>query len=521
MVLGAWLWGHDRLERLESTPSSEELEIGVVQGSIRQGEKWKRPRLGQTTAHYAGLTRSLAEKNPDLDLIIFPETALPFAFNNSHYDAYSGDIKALAAEVGVPLLVGSLYSLPDTLFNRAFLLDGRGEVVAFADKVHLVPFGEYLPFPQIFGYLETLTAESGVFTHGLEHRPVSLDGRLFGVFICYESIFPGIAGRLTRAGAQFLVNTTNDAWFGLTAAPYQHFSMSVLRAVENGRYVVRAANTGISGLISASGRILHTTPLFEEDTFAVRVPLRQTQTFYTRYGDVFLVLCALALATAWTLRFNRRRHAIRRATAQAQSHLDAFAAAPCPLHRPLVLLHGYDSSPQTWEQLLTVLQRCFTNTDDHLYMPSLAADLPPDRLAAELALPQAPYDVVGHSLGALVGVELACSAPRPVSRLFALAPPFGGSRWAGWGRRLGLPYKNTLAAMQPGSAYIRTLAEKTPVLGSSLHVWGIEGDLFSTPGDLFRRYSPPPFSGFRRRHSLAHTDPRVLRDLVARLRCGQ
>jgi len=164
----------------------------------------------------------------------------------------------------------------------------------------LVPFGEFLPFPFIFQYLGGLTAESGIFAHGARHNVLRLprSDASFGVFICYESIFPKITRTLMAQDPDFLVNTTNDAWFGTTAAPHQHFAQAVVRAVESGRAVVRAANTGISGLIEPSGRIAYRTPLFATVGFAIDVPLHQGQTIYTRWGDWPLMLCALALTLA-------------------------------------------------------------------------------------------------------------------------------------------------------------------------------------------------------------------------------
>lgn len=296
LVLLAIAWGTHRLSALDST-AAPSLRVGVVQGNISQDRKWKVNRLEWTTQHYAELTLSLANRHPDL--IIFPETALPFYFNDPLYSAYQQRIRALPPATGIPLLVGSLEgqfgdrTVPT--YNRAFMLDTRGETVGTADKVHLVPFGEFLPFPTLFQYLEGLTAESGQFTPGQSHRTMAIPGvqATLGVFVCYESIFPEITRELTQLGANFLVNATNDAWFGRSAAPHQHFAMSIARAVETGRSVVRAANTGISGVIEPSGRVRFMTGLFETTTFVEDVPLHAEHTPYVRYGDVLIALCAL------------------------------------------------------------------------------------------------------------------------------------------------------------------------------------------------------------------------------------
>ena len=300
LLAASQLWGLHRLDTMAER-SDPTIKVGIVQGNIPQDRKWKVNRQAWTTAHYAALTRELAARDRP-DLIVYPETALPIYFGDPFYAIYADTIAALAPELGIPILVGSLkgdYQDDNApVYNRAFLLNTAGEVEDFADKVHLVPFGEFLPFAAIFQYLEGLTAESGIFTHGQRHKALTIPGRdeSFGVFICYESIFPEITRALMAQSPHFLVNTTNDAWFGTTAAPYQHWAQVVVRAVESGRAVVRAANTGISGLVLPDGRVGYATPIFTTENFSVDVPLQHEQTVYARFGDFLLVGCALFLA---------------------------------------------------------------------------------------------------------------------------------------------------------------------------------------------------------------------------------
>lgn len=296
----AWGWGGFRLHTLETEPPAPPLRVGLVQGSVPQAEKWKGDHLAQTTRRYTDLAHTLT--GSELDLVVFPETCLPFYFEDPRFAQYREPIAALAPGLGAPLLVGSLDFDGQHIYNRAFLLDTLGQVAGHADKVHLVPFGEYLPMPWLFGYLEGLTAESGIFAPGLAHQVLPLGEHRLGIFICYESIFPQITRQLALQGADLLINTTNDAWFGTSAAPYQHFSMAALRAIETGRPVVRIANTGISGLIAPSGRVLASTPLFEPLALAVEVSPRRAQTLYTRWGDVWLWGCALLLLLPWCRR---------------------------------------------------------------------------------------------------------------------------------------------------------------------------------------------------------------------------
>ena len=296
--------GFVRLHRMEAEPSPEALRVGIIQGNVPQGEKWLGPGVRSATDHYSGLTRALVREKGPLDLILWPETALPFRLDAEANRHHRRQVEELAQDAGTSLLVGSLGSLSPSgqagLYNRSFLIGRRGTVIGTVDKVHLVPFGEFLPLPRIFGYLRELTVHSGRFDPGEDHQVLPLPGveAELGVFICYESIFPSIPRTLAARGATLLVNTTNDAWFGTSAAPRQHLAMCVLRAVETGRPVLRAANTGISCIIEPTGRIRERTRLLETETIAARVQPRGESTLYTRWGDWVFLLSAAALG-AW------------------------------------------------------------------------------------------------------------------------------------------------------------------------------------------------------------------------------
>ena len=156
------------------------------------------------------------------------------------------------------------------------------------DKVHLVPFGEYLPLRRLFFFADWFVSGGiGEITPGEAIRVLMSSAGRFGVMICYEAIFPELARRAVAGGAEFLVNITNDAWFGRTSAPYQHLAMATVRAVENQVYVIRAANTGISAIIAPNGRIVRASGLFTREVVAGSIEPRRQTTFYTRYGDVF------------------------------------------------------------------------------------------------------------------------------------------------------------------------------------------------------------------------------------------
>jgi apolipoprotein N-acyltransferase len=167
------------------------------------------------------------------------------------------------------------------------------------DKVHLVPYGEYVPFKRFFPFLGKIVEAVGDFERGKEGQVLSLDGQRLGVLICFEVIFPALSRAMVQNGAQLLVNITNDAWFGTSSAPYQHLSMAVFRAVETRRALARAANTGITAFIDPVGRVLDETPLFEEAIRTRSLPALDQETFYVRHGDLFAIVCVLISLVAY------------------------------------------------------------------------------------------------------------------------------------------------------------------------------------------------------------------------------
>ena len=284
-------YGHLRLQKPED---GERMKVAVIQGNIEQSLKWDPTRQKEAFEVHKRLTREAAQSSPDL--IVWPETALPFHLRAE--PNLQGELQSLANQTGSFLLVGS----PDLeqkgkdevlYFNSAFLLSpGKGSVEKY-DKIHLVPFGEYVPLRRLLPFISKLTAGIGDFSGGKEVKVFSLPHARFGVTICFEAIFPDLVRRFRMGGADFLVNITNDAWYGKSAAPYQHLSAAVARAVENGCYLVRAANTGISAVVSPQGRIVHASCLFTEDHFVAIISLSNGTTLFARYGNVFAECCLL------------------------------------------------------------------------------------------------------------------------------------------------------------------------------------------------------------------------------------
>ena len=189
------------------------------------------------------------------------------------------------------------------IFNSAALVSPRGEWVGRYDKVHLVPFGEYLPFPQLFAFAGGLTKEVGEFQHGVSHAPLDAGGERLAIFICYESIFPDEVRQGPLQGAQVLVNISNDGWYGDSGAWKQHLQQTEMRAIENDRWLLAATNTGMTASVDPYGRIVAATPRKVRTALAAPYALRSGTTFYTRHGDWFAFLCAIISVGALVARF--------------------------------------------------------------------------------------------------------------------------------------------------------------------------------------------------------------------------
>jgi len=241
-------------------------------------------------------------------MIVWPETATPFHFQDVN-DLHR-DVLGVAMRSGSYLLFGSpsyvLDGRTENVQNSAFLVSPAGRIEGKYDKVHLVPFGEYVPLRSVFPFMGRLAACVGDCLPGTSFTPLLMRGVEIGVLICYEGIFPEIAGEYQRKGARLLVNITNDAWFGRSSAPYQHLSMVTLRSIENRVYTVRAANTGVSAIIDPVGRITAQTNIFERTTLSGRIHLSEGLTFYAKHGDIFVYGCFGILALAAMTALKRR-----------------------------------------------------------------------------------------------------------------------------------------------------------------------------------------------------------------------
>jgi apolipoprotein N-acyltransferase len=294
MLIVALSYGTWRLATIKkATAAAGKIQCGLIQGNIDQGIKWNRTYRNQVIARHQQLSREALY--PNTRLLIWPESSTPFYFQ-SEID-YQQAIFDIISDKDVFLLLGSpsMEERNGKLhnFNSAFLLSPSQKIAGKYDKKHLVPYGEYIPLKRFFPFINKMVAGIGDFSSGSTITLLHLPEASFGVLICYEIIFPDLTRRFVKKGAQFLVNITNDAWFGKTSAPYQHLSMAVVRAIENRRWIARAANTGISAFIDATGAIKSATPLFTESFLTGTIGIVDVQTFYTTYGDIFALLATL------------------------------------------------------------------------------------------------------------------------------------------------------------------------------------------------------------------------------------
>jgi apolipoprotein N-acyltransferase len=312
IVIGVAAWGSRRAAGAEWTRAGEVIRVGLIQGNVQQGQKWD-PNLASTIfADY--LAKSRQAIRGGAKFVLWPESAAPFMFNE---DAGAADmVRALAREARVPILVGSdevewrpteRGRVPDKFFNSAFLVRADGSTAGVYRKMHLVPFGEYVPLQKLLFFAAPLTEQVGTFAPGLDPALLPVDGHPISVAICYEVVYPALVRRFVVGGSELLTTITNDAWFGPTSAPYQHFEQASMRAIEQGRYMVRSANTGISGIVDPYGRVVEKSDVFQAAVLVGDARFLRTSTFYARHGDILayasVVMTAVLLVLArWQVR---------------------------------------------------------------------------------------------------------------------------------------------------------------------------------------------------------------------------
>lgn len=251
------------------------------------------------------------------DLVVWPEAPAPFFENDPRFQR---SITAIAQAEQAPLIIGGLgadYSQDQQQwldYNAAMVFAPDGHRIGRYDKIHLVPFGEYIPFQQYLTFAHKLTGKVSSFSRGTQRSVFvlhSADGSIhrYGVFICYEAVFADEVRHFAELGAEVLVNISDDAWYGDTSAPWQHLNMARMRAIENRRWLLRDTNNGVTAAIDPYGRVRQSIPRHQADALPAQYGFRDDITFYTAHGDVFAWLCAILSlgAVGWAFKANLRR----------------------------------------------------------------------------------------------------------------------------------------------------------------------------------------------------------------------
>jgi len=292
-VLVVALWGSRRVADGALTREGDRIRVGMVQGNVDQGEKWDVTRARSIFQDYLRMTRQAIDQGAAF--VLWPESSTPFMFDEE--PAGAEVVRGLARQSKVTLLLGSDQierGAPNKLYNSAFLIRDDGTTAGVYRKMHLVPFGEYVPLQSLLFFAAPLTQQVGTFSPGLAPHVLPVGGHHVSAAICYEVVYPALVRQFVVNGSELLTTITNDAWFGDTSAPYQHFAQAGMRAIEEGRYLVRAANTGISGIVDPYGRVVAETPVYRQTVLVGDARFLRTSTFYARHGDV-LVYASIVL----------------------------------------------------------------------------------------------------------------------------------------------------------------------------------------------------------------------------------
>jgi apolipoprotein N-acyltransferase len=309
IVLGAGVWGTLRIRTHALTSAGTGIRIAVLQGNILQDQKWDPAMRDAIMQRYIDMTREAIGRKAQF--ILWPESATPLPYEQ---DLARGEmIRRLAREAHVTLLIGSdqvepvppaltATPSPARLYNAAYLIKPDGTTAAVYRKIHLVPFGEYVPFSRLLFFVGSLVEAVSDFTPGTEPTLLPVAGHMTSTAICYEVIYSGLMRSFVMEGSELLTTITNDAWYGWSSAAYQHWEQASLRAIEEGRYLARAANTGLSGFVDPYGRVLQRSNMFQSAVMAEDVRFLTGRTIYSRIGDVVgwisvAMTLALLLAT--------------------------------------------------------------------------------------------------------------------------------------------------------------------------------------------------------------------------------
>jgi len=288
LVAGCLIYGGISLRHWGNTAPG--FRAALLQGNISFDD----PEQVLLDKFQNGYLRMAGRLKP-ADLLVLPESPSPVFFETD--SGYRRSMEQLARRFPLGLVFNNVSHRESSgdlrYFNSAYFLDRNGGLQGVYDKIHLVPFGEYIPLEKVFSFIEVISKDVSSFNPGSDYRIVKIGGHPANAIICFEAVFPRMVRRFVQKGSELIVNLTNDGWYGDSAAPYQHLAIARLRAVENRRYLLRATNSGISAIIEPTGRLQSSTGILTQAICTGRFDFIATRTPYTRYGDVFVFLCAI------------------------------------------------------------------------------------------------------------------------------------------------------------------------------------------------------------------------------------
>ena len=291
------LWGARRIAAGTLLREGTPVRVGLLQGNIPQDEKWRASEAPGILSTYIALTREAAARGAEF--VVWPESATPFVFEDDTGGAAA--VRAVVRDVRVPLLFGSdqIERGPTPrIFNAAFLLGPDGATRAVYRKINLVPFGEFIPLKRLLFFVAPLVESLMDFSPGDAMVMLPVGTHLVTTAICYEVVYPELMRQAVLGGSELLTTITNDAWYGHSSAPYQHFALASMRAIEQGRYLVRAANTGISGIVDPYGRVVQSSRIFEQAALVGEVRYLRSRTVYAQVGDLVAYASAALVGLA-------------------------------------------------------------------------------------------------------------------------------------------------------------------------------------------------------------------------------
>jgi apolipoprotein N-acyltransferase len=302
IVLSLFLgYGYYRINQIRNLSVEKTLRLSLIQGNIEQDVKWNPEYQEEVLSTYLKLTQD-AVKEFHPELVVWPESALPFYYGSE--PELTERLNKFVKDINTPILTGSMLirgiefkgdEVSDyRVTNSAILIDINGKLTYIYDKIHLVPFGEYVPLRRFLFFFDKIVPVGiGDFTRGTAFVKGDIKGLKFCTVICFEAAFPELVRGFFTDGGDLIFNITNDGWFGRTTGPLQHFDIALVRAVEERKPLIRVANTGISAIVDQTGRVIKRLGLYKRGSLSEELKIKRIDSFYIKHGDIFSYICLI------------------------------------------------------------------------------------------------------------------------------------------------------------------------------------------------------------------------------------